>query len=181
MVSSSKMVAKLQAILAWWRVHTLIDADETCQVEVVDPVPLVRGILDEGVDLPAAVRAAETYAGVDDRVGRLQIDWRVDQPPVLSAVPLRVAFDRGESAQHRPFVAGNGVEGPVRRLRHLGRDDVSCRGGHPRNDGFQMGDSQLQVEAMYRHHRKLELAALDLGIHIFDYLRCDIQDRKSVV
>src|SRR5256885_16445477 len=57
MVSTSEVVAQLQAVFPWWRVDTLIAANEARQVQIVQPVPLVSGVLTERIDLPAVAQA----------------------------------------------------------------------------------------------------------------------------
>src|SRR5215813_12858057 len=91
--SPSEVVTQFQAVLARWCVYALVNANEARQVEVVNPVPLVRRVLDEGIDLPPVVSTAKADTRIDDGVGGLKINRRVDQLEVLPAVPLDVAFD----------------------------------------------------------------------------------------
>src|SRR4051812_38918414 len=47
MMSSSEVISQLQPVFARWSVDSLIAADEAREVEVVEPIPLVSGVLDE--------------------------------------------------------------------------------------------------------------------------------------
>src|SRR5205814_10364441 len=129
MMSSSEVISQLQPVFARWSVDSLIAADETGEIQVVEPVPLVSRVLDERIDLPPVIEAAESNTRVDYGVGGLQVHRRVDQLEVLPGVPLGIAFDRSYATEHRPFIAGQGVDGPMGSLRHFRRDEFGrgCR------------------------------------------------------
>src|SRR3954468_21268739 len=55
MISTSKVIAQLQAVFPGWSVDTLVAANESREVQIVQTVPLVSGVLDERVDLPAVI------------------------------------------------------------------------------------------------------------------------------
>src|SRR3954453_17413310 len=65
MISTSEVIAQLQTVSPGWSVDTLIAANETGDVRIVQPVPLVSGVLDERVALPAMIETAESNTSVD--------------------------------------------------------------------------------------------------------------------
>src|SRR3954463_8890256 len=79
MISTSEMVAQLQAVFSWWRVDPLIAPNEARQVQIVQPVPLVSGVLDERIDLPPVVQTSKPNTRIDHGVGGLEVDGSIDQ------------------------------------------------------------------------------------------------------
>src|SRR4051812_17823933 len=181
MISTSEVIAQLQAVFPGRSVDTLIAANEAREVQIVQPVPLVSGVLDERIHLPTVVQTTKPNTRVDYGVGGLEIHRSVDQLQVLLAVPLGIALNRGYAAEQGPLVAGQGVQGPMRRLWHFGGNENAGRCGNVRRHGLEVRDTELDVEPVKGDHGKFQLAAFDLGVDVFNHLGRDIQEEPLVV
>jgi hypothetical protein len=65
-------------------------------------------------------------------------------------------------------------------LWQIGGEQIACGCWNIECGGFQMRDTELQIQAMHRHHGKLELAAFDLRVDVFHDLGGDIEEEPLI-